>query len=161
WLVDHDLRRWIFFINLPIGLLGIGMASYFLIERKSERKVPLNILGFSTSTIGFGSVRFAASIASNEGLGSAKVLTFFAIGFVFLAAFALIELFVAREPLRHLRLFQRRIFTIATVVGWVSVIALFGAEFLLPLYLQTLRGKTAFESGLILLPLAITSGIVS
>jgi len=161
WLVDHDLWRWIFFINLPIGLLGIAMASYFLIERKNERKVPLDILGFITSAIGFGTVLFAASIASNEGLSSAKVLVFFAIGFIFLILFALVELFIAREPLLNLRLFERRVFTIATIVGWVSVIALFGAEFLMPLYLQTLRGKTAFESGLILLPLAIASGIVA
>ena len=66
-----------------------------------------------------------------------------------------------REPLLNLRLFSIPVFTIATVIGWVSVLALFGAEFLLPLYLQTLRGKTAFETGLIVLPLAIASGIVA
>ena len=88
------------------------------------------------------------------------MLAFFAIGGVGLLIFSLIELFVARDPLLDLRLFKRPVFLNATVVGYVSVVALFGAEFLLPLYLQTLRGKSALETGVILLPLALSSGVV-
>jgi DHA2 family multidrug resistance protein len=88
------------------------------------------------------------------------VLSFYTIGTVALIAFVLIELYQARYPLLDLRLFKSLIFTNAAVVGWVSVLALFGAEFLLPLYLQILRGRTALETGFILLPLAITAGII-
>ncbi|MEO7002860.1 MAG: DHA2 family efflux MFS transporter permease subunit [Ktedonobacterales bacterium] len=160
-LVDHGLWRWIFFLNVPIGALGVTLASLWLHEHKSEVKPRFDIPGFITSTIGFGAVLYAASIASDIGWTSPRVLTFFAIGVVSLAAFTLIELFVAKEPLLNLRLLRRPVFTLAIIVGWVSVLALFGAEFLLPLYLQELRGKTAFETGLILLPLAISSGIVA
>ncbi len=161
WLVDSGDWRWIFFINIPIGALGFTLASLWLRERKAERAPRFDFPGFITSTIGFGSVLYAASVASNDGWTSQHVVAAFIIGGVSLAAFALIELFVAPEPLLNLRLFSIPVFTLATVVGWVSVLALFGAEFLLPLYLQTLRGKTAFETGLILLPLAIASGIVA
>jgi len=160
-LVDHGFWRWIFFINVPIGILGVTLASLWLRERTSEHPPTFDILGFLTSAVGFGSILYAASVASNDGWTSQTVLTFFAIGAVALVAFALIELFVAKQPLLNLRLFQRPVFLAATLVGWVSVLALFGAEFLLPLYLQELRGKSAFETGLILLPLAISSGIVA
>ena len=62
-------------------------------------------------------------------------------------------------PLLDLRLFRNRIFLNASLLGYVSTVALFGAEFLMPIYLQALRGRTALETGLILLPMAITGGI--
>src|SRR5262249_43087063 len=59
------------------------------------------------------------------------------------------------------RLFRSRIFLNASLVGWVTVMALFGAEFLMPIYLQMIRGRTAFNTGLILLPLAATAGVMT
>jgi len=160
-LVDHGDWRWIFFINVPIGVLGFILSTLWLRERKADRVPRFDFLGFITSTIGFGAALYAASVASNDGWTSRHVVIGFAVGGASLLLFTLVELFVAREPLLNLRLIGIPVFTLATVVGWVSVLALFGAEFLLPLYLQTLRGKTAFETGLILLPLAIASGIVA
>jgi DHA2 family multidrug resistance protein len=66
---------------------------------------------------------------------------------------------VAKAPLLDLRLFGNRVFLNASLLGYVSTVALFGAEFLMPVYLQALRGRTALETGLILLPMAITGGI--
>ena len=160
-LVDHGDWRWIFFINVPIGILGFVLSSLWLRERRAEQAPRFDILGFITSTVGFGAALYAASVAANDGWTSTNVLIGFAVGGVSLLLFAIIELFVAKEPLLNLRLFGLPVFTLATVVGWVSVLALFGAEFLLPLYLQTLRGKTAFETGMILLPLALASGVVA
>jgi DHA2 family multidrug resistance protein len=163
WLVDNNLLPWIFFVNIPIGLLGIGIASAFLRDRKSTRPLKADYLGILLSTIGFGSLLYGASIAGEQGGGgwtAPQTLAAFAIGLVGLALFAVVELRVA-EPLLDLRLFKIGTFTIANIVGWVGIIALFGAEFLLPLYLQILRGKSAFDTGLFLLPLAIMSGIVT
>ncbi len=161
WLVDLNLWRWIFFINIPIGVVGVFIGTRWLREQKSDRAVPLDLLGLITSTVGFGAVLYAASIAAENGWTSGPVLTWFAVGAVSLIALALVELFVAKEPLLDLRLFTKPIFLIASFVGWVSVVALFGAEFLMPLYLQILRGRTALETGLILLPLAIAAGIAT
>lgn len=161
WLVDQNLWRFIFFINPPIGLLGVILGTRFLRERKSERQPALDWLGLVSEVIGFGSVLYAASLAANGSWTSPDVLTWFAIGAIGLAAFALIELFVAKEPLLDLRLFKKRTFLNASLLGYVSVVALFGAEFLMPVYLQALRGLSALQTGLILLPLAIMGGIFS
>ena len=160
WLVDQSLWRWIFFINVPIGTLGVILAASFLRHETAERRPKLDLLGLITSAVGFGAVLYAASVAADNGWTAPNVLAGFSIGGVFLLAFALIELFVARDPLLDLRLFARWVFTNATLVGWVSVLALFGAEFLLPLYLQILRGQTALQTGFTLLPLALSSGVV-
>lgn len=161
WLVDQNLWRFIFFINPPIGLVGVILGSRLLRERKADHKQSFDIWGLITEVIGFGSVLNAASLAANESWTSPEVITWFVIGGIGLVAFAFVELFVAKEPLIDLRLFTKRVFLNASLLGYVSVVALFGAEFLLPLYLQALRGITAFETGLILLPMAITGGIAS
>jgi EmrB/QacA subfamily drug resistance transporter len=161
WLVDQNLWRFIFFINPPIGILGVILGTRFLREHKSERRPGLDWLGLVTEVIGFGSVLYAASLAANGSWTSPDVFTWFAIGVIGLVAFALVELFVAREPLLDLRLFKKRTFLNASLLGYVSVVALFGAEFLMPVYLQALRGLSALQTGLILLPLAIMGGIFS
>ena len=161
FLVDQNLWRFIFFINPPIGILGIILGSFFLPDFLGDHWPALDWMGLITEVIGFGSVLYAASVAANFGWSAPGVLTWFVIGALGLTAFAIIELFVAKQPLLDLRLFKKPIFLRASLLGYVSVIALFGAEFLLQIYLQFLRGKTAFETGLILLPMAISGGIAT
>ena len=160
-LVDANLWRWIFFINLPIGIVGVILASLLLKDERSDHKPAFDPLGILTATLGFGSVLFAATRAANLGWTSGTVVTWFAVGGVSLIAFALIELFLVKEPLLDLRLFGNRTFLTSSLIGYVSVLALFGAEFLMPVYLQALRGRTALETGTMLLALAITSGIAA
>ncbi len=159
WLVDYQLWRWIFFINLPIGALGLLLAARLLRESRPAHRPRFDLPGLATSALGFGAILYAAAIARTAPLGEA--LLWFGLGVVALAAFAYIELYVADEPLLNLRLFGKRTFLIACLVGYVSVIALFGPEFLLPIYLQALRGRGAFETGSVLLPLALTAGITA
>jgi EmrB/QacA subfamily drug resistance transporter len=161
FLVDHNLWRAIFFINPPIGVVGIILGSHFLPNFKGERKPSLDILGLITECIGFGAILYAASLAANQGWSAPGVSTSLIIGIAGLAAFAVVELFLAKDPLLDLRLYAKRTFLNANLLGYVAVIALFGAEFMMPLYLQFLRGRTAFQTGLILLPMAITGGITT
>ena len=161
WLVDQDIWRVIFFLNIPIGILGVFLGSRFLLDYQVERKPVFDPLGLITAVIGFGSVLYAASIAESNGWSGSNTLTFFGIGGAALIAFVIIELFVAKEPMLNLRLFTNGIFLNATLVGYVATVALFGAEFLMPVYLQAFRGYTALQSGLILLGVAITSGIAT
>jgi EmrB/QacA subfamily drug resistance transporter len=160
-LVDRDLWRWIFFINVPIGVLGIALAAWLLEPRSAAHIGPLNPASIITAVVGFGCVLYGASIAGRYGWTSLPVLAALGVGGAALVSFAVIELYFSREPLLDLRLFKNRTFANANLVGYVSVIALFGAEFIMPVYLQALRGRTAFESGLILLPLATAAGVVN
>jgi DHA2 family multidrug resistance protein len=161
YLVDHELWRWIFFINIPIGILGIVLGIFLLKERRAREKPKADILGMITAVVGFGAVLYGASVASEGGWTTPPVLASLGIGIITLIAFVIIELRHAEDPLLEFRLFGSWIFLNASLVGWVTVMALFGAEFLMPLYLQTLRGRTGIETGLILLPLAVVAGIVT
>ncbi len=160
-LVDANLWRFIFFINVPIGIIGISLGSVFLKEGGAERRPSLDIPGVILSIIAFGSLLFAATNAESNGFTAPLTVATFVIGIVGLVSFGWFELKVAKEPLLDLRLFKNSIFTNATFVGYVTVLALFGAEFLMPLYLQLLRGRTALETGLVLLGLAATSAITT
>jgi DHA2 family multidrug resistance protein len=148
----------IFLINLPIGLVGLVVAARVLREEKAEQKPRLDGLGLVTSVIAFGLILYGFSISESEGWGSTQVILSLGIGVVALIAFCIIELFQDEGGLVDLRLFKLSSFLVGSVLGWISVIALFGAEFLLPLYLQILRGQTALETGFLLLPLALASG---
>ena len=160
-LVDANLWRFIFFINIPIGIVGVSLGSRFLNEGGAERKPALDIPGIILSIIAFGSLLFAATNAENQGFTAPLTLASFGVGTVALILFGIVELYIAKVPLMDLRLFKNSVFTNATFVGYVTVLALFGAEFLMPLYLQLLRGRTALETGLVLLGVAVTSGIAT
>jgi MFS transporter, DHA2 family, multidrug resistance protein len=86
------------------------------------------------------------------------VLGFLGIGIVALIAFTVVEL-RSPHPLLNVRFYQKPVYLLSSAVGWVSVVALFGATFLLPLYFQTLRGRTPFQTGLLLLPQAAAAVI--
>ncbi len=161
WLVDHNELAWIFFLNLPIGALALVIGSRFLNEAPGSKKVHADLAGIFFSALGFGAILFAASLAGEQGVGwgSPLVLASLAVGVLSLTVFTLVELRIS-DPLMDLRLFAIPSFAVANVANMVGTIALFGAEFLLPLYLQILRGQTAFQAGLTLLPLAIASAII-
>jgi DHA2 family multidrug resistance protein len=159
-LVDLGHWRWIFFVNGPIGALGLALGSRWLRESRPGRHESLDWPGLLTSTLGFGAILYAASIAASRGWTAPEVLGSFAVGAVALAAFVRTELRVP-TPLLDLRLFRHRTFTNAVLVGWVAVLALFGAEFLMPLYLQVLRGHGAFDAGLVLLPLGVAAAVAT
>ena len=109
--------------------------------------------------IGFGAILYATSAAATLGWTSPITLACFVVGVAGLVAFGWVELVQAKEPLLDLRLFGNRTFLNASLLGYVSTVALFGAEFLMPIYLQSLRGRSALQTGVILLPMAITGGI--
>jgi len=161
WLVDANLWRYIFFINVPIGILGVFLGSHFLLDYQVERKPSFDPLGLITAVIGFGSVLYAASIVETNGWTGSTTLMFFGIGIAALIAHVILELYVVKEPMTNLRLFANGTFLNAALVGYVATVALFGAEFLMPIYLQAFRGRTALQAGYILLGVAMTSGIAT
>jgi DHA2 family multidrug resistance protein len=161
WLVDADVWRFIFFINVPIGIVGVFLGSRFLLDYKVERKPAFDPLGVITAVIGFGSVLYAASIAETNGWTGSTTLIFLGIGMVTLIAHVVIELYVAKDPMTTLRIFRNPVFLNAALVGYVATVALFGAEFLMPIYLQAFRGRTALQTGFILLGIAIPAGIAT
>lgn len=161
WLVDANLWRSIFFINVPIGIAAVVLGSGFLPDVRTERRPVFDPLGLITAIVGFGAVLYAATAAEVGGWTAPETLIPLGIGVVALTAWVIVELYVAPEPMLDLRLFANRTYFNATLVGYVATVALFGSEFLMPIYLQSFRGRTALEAGLILLGIAATSAIAT
>jgi DHA2 family multidrug resistance protein len=161
WLIDLQIWRAIFFVNVPIGIVGVILGSRFLLDHKTGRRPLFDPLGLFTAIIGFGAVLYAAAVAETNGWTGSVTLLILGAGLAVLVAHAFIELRFAKEPMINLRLFTNRTFLNASLIGYVATIALFGAEFLMPVYLQSFRGRTALEAGIILLGVAATSAFAT
>lgn len=161
WLVDQGIWRVIFFVNVPIGILGVFLGSRFLLDYQVEKRPAYDPFGFVTAVAGFGAVLYAASQAEVYGWTGTTTLAIFGFGVIMLALHAWIELKLVKEPMTDLRLFANPLFLNASFVGYVATVALFGAEFLMPVYLQSFRGRTALETGFILLGVAVTSAFAT
>ena len=161
WLVGLNLWRAIFFVNVPIGIVGVFLGSRFLVDYKTGRRPLFDPLGLLTAILGFGAVLYAAAIAENYGWTGLVTILVLALGMLVLVFHAVYELKVAKEPMTNLRIFYNPTFLKASLVGYVATVALFGAEFLMPLYLQSFRGRTALEAGIILLGVAATSAFAT
>jgi EmrB/QacA subfamily drug resistance transporter len=161
YLVDAGLWRAIFFVNIPIGIVAVILGRRFLLDFRTGRQPRFDPLGLMTAVLGFGSILYAATLAETVGWTGSGTLLFFAFGLAALTVFSIVELRVSKEPMLNLRLFANPIFLNAALIGYVATVALFGAEFMMPVYLQTFRGYTALETGLILLGIAIMAGIAT
>ena len=154
YLVEFQSWRWIFFINIPIGLLGLAIAGLFLREERQETAGRLDVPGFLLASAGFASLLYALAEAGGHGFDSGRVLLFGPVGLALIASFALVEL-RAPFPMIDVRLLKNRIFSTANVVQLIGFGGLMGALFLLPLLLQAEMGLSPFQSGLTTFPQAI------
>jgi EmrB/QacA subfamily drug resistance transporter len=150
----------IFYINVPIGIIAIILSVLLIRESRPQGQTRFDIPGFVFSTIGLSTILYALSSASTDGWGSTTVVGFLSIGLLSLALFVATELFIANrggQPLLDLRLFANGPFRAGMIANFFVIFSLFGGLFLFPLYLQNIRGLSAFQSGLILLPQALAA----
>jgi EmrB/QacA subfamily drug resistance transporter len=154
WLVTDVSWRWIFYVNLPVGVLGIIFCALFLREHTEEKAGSFDVLGFLFSGIGLASVLYALSQAPEVGWTSPRVAGVGLAGILLFVALVVVELRIP-EPMLQLRLFRDRMFRGANLVGFALSCTMIGILFLLPLFLQQLLGLTALESGLTTFPQAL------
>jgi EmrB/QacA subfamily drug resistance transporter len=155
YLVTFADWQTIFFINVPIGVIAFILATLLLRESRTEGRMRFDVAGFITASYGLGAVLYGLSQTSQYGWGSANVLSFLLSGALSLIIFVIVELIIAQQggtPLLDLRLFAKRSFSVGTIALLLTIFCMFGALFLVPIYLQVLRGQSAFQAGLILLP---------
>ena len=160
YLVTYAGWQLIFYINVPVGIAAVILASIFLRESRPNTRTSFDFLGFLFAAVGFGTALYAISSASTDGWASSTVLGFLSVGLLSLALFAATELIIASrggQPLLDLRLFKNRPFTTSIIAMLFVVFSLFGGLFLFPIYLQNIRGQSAFQAGLLLLPQALAS----
>ncbi|GCE04726.1 DHA2 family efflux MFS transporter permease subunit [Dictyobacter aurantiacus] len=159
YLVTYSDWQLIFYINLPIGIVGLLMGFFFLRESVGQR-VDFDFLGFIFASIGLAAVLYGLSDAGTSGWSSATVLGCIIGGLFCLVFFVVLELSRAKQGksvLLDLRVFGNGVFTTSIIASTLVIFALYGGLFLIPVYLQSLRGESAFQSGLVLLPQAFAS----
>jgi EmrB/QacA subfamily drug resistance transporter len=153
WLVDDISWRWIFYINIPIGVVALYLAYTILPKDEPSPTEKLDVLGLALLSPGLALFIYGLAQTSQHGFGSTSVLVPGLIGIGLIALFVLHGLSRRNiNPLLDLRLFGERSVAAAALTITIFMIAFFGAMILLPLYFQTVRGEGALATGLLLAP---------
>jgi len=154
-LTEHVNWNWIFFINIPIGIVGLLSAPLLIDEtRDTSKEQRPDVPGLATSAIGLFALTFAFIEANSYGWTSWQILGAFAIAAVSLGAFVVLEL-RQRLPMLELRLFRNRTFSGANVAMLFVGLAMFGTFFYVSLYMQNVLGFSPVQTGASFLPMTI------
>lgn len=160
WVIDNWTWRDLFGMIIPIVVVVV-IASFWVmrsvLETKSE---PLDVWSVILSTIGFGSMLYGFSSVGDDGWGSPIVLTTLIVGAIFVGLFIWRQL-VMDDPFLNFRVYKSKEFTVSAILSSVVMMAMVGVEMVIPLYLQMVKGMSAFHSGLTLLAGALMMGIMS
>ena len=159
WLVTDVTWRAIFYVNLPIGVIGFLFALFLLKEHREEAAGRFDLWGFLLSGAGLALVLYALSQAPDHGWTSKTVLTAGLAGVVSFALLVSLEL-RHREPLLDLRLFADRMFRNANLAFYMVVGTLFPFILIFTLLLQELRGLSALQTGLVGFPLPLGTMVI-
>lgn len=159
YIVQNYHWNVMFYGMFVIGIIAIlvGYVWFRLYQYTTNPKA--DIPGIIFSTIGFGALLYAFSEAGNKGWGSVEIVSFFAIGIIFIILFAIRELRM-KAPMLNLEVLKFPTFTLTTIINMVVMMSLYGGMILLPIYLQNLRGFSALDSGLLLLPGSLVMGLM-
>lgn len=160
WLIGHYSWRVLFDIVIPFGILDLILAYAWMKDVTKVTNPKFDAPGFIFSAIGLGFLLYGFSEAGNNGWDSTIVIVSLVIGMIGLILFVWREL-TTDKPMLELRVFKYDIFALTTIISMIINMAMFAAMILLPIYLQNIRGFTALESGLLMLPGAIVMGIMS
>ncbi len=159
WLVADVSWRWIFFINLPVGLSALALASRVLPRDVPARGTRLDYVDLLLLSPGLALLIYGlAESNSAGGFGATKVLMPMLLGAGLIATFVRHAL-RASHPLIDLRLFRDRTFATSCITLVLVAISVFGTFLLLPLYFQAVRGESPLQSGLLLAPQGLGSMI--
>lgn len=160
WVTSHFSWRVLFFIILPIALIDIFVAALFLKNVTEVSRPKVDVLSILLSSFGFGGLLYGFTSAGNNGWTHTITLITLVIGGVSLLVFIFRQLRL-KHPMLEFRVFTFSIFPFAIVIGMIGFMGLIGAETMIPLFMQRMRGFTALDAGLALLPGALISGFMS
>jgi EmrB/QacA subfamily drug resistance transporter len=160
WLVEHYNWRILFHLVTPIAFVVLLIGVFMLKGKKDKVNLKLDLLSLLLSSIGFGGMLYGFSSAGNKGWDSPEVYLTIIVGVVSLISF-IVRQFTLEKPMLNFRVYKYPMFALSSAISIVITMAMFSAMLLLPIYVQTIRGISPFDSGLLMLPGAILMGIMS
>jgi EmrB/QacA subfamily drug resistance transporter len=153
-LTKHIGWSWIFFVNVPVGVVGIAASFLLIDESRDETHVRLDIPGLLTSGFGLFALTYGLIEANAYGWGSGRIVGTFVVAAVLLAAFVMLEQ-RQRAPMLDLTLFRNSTYTGANVAMLMTALSMFGVFFFVSLYMQNVLGYSAVQAGAAFLPMTI------
>jgi len=160
WITDNWGWRWIFYINVPIGILSVVLINLFVFDpayMKNMKKTSIDYKGLAFLAIAVGALQILLDNAQRKDWFESRFITtlavIVAVGFILFLLHEIKE----KHPVVNLRIFKDRSFSIGNIIMFFGFFGFFGTIVLLPVYLQTLMGYTAFLAGLVLGPGALTT----
>ncbi|MET1014753.1 MAG: DHA2 family efflux MFS transporter permease subunit, partial [Paenisporosarcina sp.] len=161
YIVEHYSWRVLFFIVLPIALVPLFLGIFKLKNLTFQnRELSLDKPSLVLSSLGFGGILYGFSAAGQNGWSDPYVLGTITIGVVSLVTFIIRQLKL-NEPLLEFRIYKYPMFALSSAISIVLSISMFSAMILMPIYVQTIKGISPFDSGLLMLPGALVMGFMS
>ena len=154
FFVDHLDWRWIFYINLPIGIAALMVTNRVLPAKGNRRDHRIDWIGAILLVLGVVALLLALEQGQDRGWTSPTIVGLEVVALVLLLAFLLVESRVA-EPILPLEIFRNRTFSVAGGMSFLMGVGLFGAIVFLPVYLQLVKGVAPTTAGLLMLPVMV------
>lgn len=154
WITDNMSWRWIFYINIPVGVFAVIMARYFIFDPAylKKGKMQVDYWGLALLTIGLGSLQVVLDKGQREDwFNSSFIIAFSIISIISLVALVFVEL-ARKQPIVNLRLFKDTSFASGNFIMFMVGYCLYGSVVMIPLFLQTLMGYDATLAGMVLAP---------
>lgn len=154
WITDSWSWHWIFFVNVPFGIVSIFMTIFFIFDPPYMKKTKMKIdyWGLILLTVGIGCLQLILDRGQREDWFSSEPITWMTVACVVALVFFILVERVVKEPIVDLKVFKDATFVLGNVILFFVVMNLFGSIVMLPIYLQTLMGYTATLSGFVLGP---------
>ncbi len=153
-ITEHFNWSWVFYINVPIGILGIVAARVFIDESRDTSEQKLDPLGLVTSAIALFALTYGLIESNSRGWGDPLVIGCLVVAAVFFVVFALLERH-QRLPMLDLNLFRNRSFSSANAVMLLIGLAMFGTFFFVSLFVQNVLGFSPIQAGATFLPMTL------
>lgn len=163
FFVDYSTWRWIFYINVPVGIVALLLVWFNLHETFERHQHRIDYWGAVVFTIGISSLLYGllnAGPGEKYTWGSATILGLFALAIIALGVFVWIEL-KSKEPMLPMHLFKMRIISVANIASLLASAGLIASNVYLPMWIQSILGHSATSSGLTLMPMSIGWPIAS
>ena len=154
WITDNFTWRWIFFINIPVGILSILMTSLLIKDpvHMLRRKLRIDYIGLGLLSVGLGFMQVVLDKGQRDDWFSSHFIVWATIVAGAALVGAIVWELLQKDPVVDLRLLKERNFAVALFTMYILGFVLYGTTVLLPILLQTLMGYTAMQSGFVLLP---------
>ena len=159
-LTEHLSWHWIFFVNVPVGVVAVAASLLLINESKDETHESLDLPGLGTSALGLFALTYGLIEANGYGWTSARIVGSFVVAAVSLASFLVIER-RRRSPMLDLSLFRSGTYTGANVAMLLVALSMFGVFFFVSLYMQNVLGYSAVQAGAAFLPMTLIIIVVA